>query len=69
MCEEHEEQIKQTKVVFHGKSTLIMGLIQNYLSRFNNIKLLITSSNKKLLTHLANRIISQKTILIPQNLE
>ena len=50
-----------------GKSTLIMGLIQNYLSRFNNIKLLITSSNKKLLTHLANRIISQKTILIPQN--
>lgn len=50
-----------------GKSTLILGLIQNYLSRFANTKLLITSSNNQSLYQLANRLIIQSSILLPQN--
>lgn len=50
-----------------GKSTLILGLIQNYFTRYEDIKLLITSSNKNTLTSLANRLISQKTTLLPNN--
>ncbi len=50
-----------------GKSTLILGLIQNYFTRYEDIKLLITSSNKNELTNLAQRLISQKTTLLPDN--
>jgi len=50
-----------------GKSTIILGLIQNYLSRYENIKILVTSSNKKSLINIASRLISQMNILIPNN--
>jgi hypothetical protein len=50
-----------------GKSTLILGLIQNYLSRFKNIKLLISSSNYKSLFDLSKRLITQSSIIIPND--
>lgn len=50
-----------------GKSTLILGLIQNYLSRYENIKLLITSSNNTSLYNLTKRLISQISVLIPNS--
>lgn len=50
-----------------GKSTVLLGFVQNYLSRFENIKILVTSSNKKSLFKLAKRVISQLNILLPPN--
>lgn len=50
-----------------GKTTLLLGLLQSYLYRYENIKITISSANNKKIEEIVKRIQIQSDQLLPNN--
>lgn len=50
-----------------GKTTILLGLLQNYLYRYENIKITISSINNKKIEEIVKRIQIQSDQLLPNN--